>query len=231
MVRRVILLFLAGIFWLAGVGGMYQHIEASSVVHAKSQQKTEETMSYQFPFAIPGTDLVALELRSYSGIYLEEGSQEGVSNVAAIVLCNDGPNLLEHAQVELWKGKEKLNFELSYLPAGEKILVLESNKHPFTNDLISACSGNETLASREIPDLIRIQQIGDRIVSIANPGPLPLKKLKVYYKNYDFESAMFLGGIVYEISIFSLAPGESFVAQPMYYSSETSRIVNIKTSG
>ncbi len=210
---------------------MYLQINASSSEHTNSQQNATDTMNFQFPFSIPGTDLVALELKSYSGLSLEDGSKEGVSNVAAIILRNDGTKLLENARVELWQGTNKLNFELSYLPPGEKILVLDSNKRQYVQSEISACCGYETIASTDISGLVSIRPIGDKMLLISNPGPLPLKKLVVYFKSYDYESSMFLGGIVYEIPIYSLAPGETYFATPIYYSNESSRIVKIKTSG
>lgn len=210
---------------------MYQQINLFSTAYANSQQKAADIMNFQFPFSIPGTDLVALELRSYDGLYLEDGSKEGVSNVAALILRNDSTKLLEHAHVELWQGTQKLNFEINYLPAGEKILVIESDKSQYVQSKISACSGYGTFASTDIAGLVSIRQIGEKMLLITNPGPLPLKRVVVYFKNFDYESSMFLGGIVYEIPIHSLAPGETYFAKPLYYSNESSRIVKIKTSG
>lgn len=227
MIRRGILLVLAGIFWIAGASLMYLQIEASATLPAFSQQDA----LYNFPFAIPGTGLVALEQIRYNGVFLEDGSKEGVSDVVGLILRNDGNQLVEYAFVELWQGQERLSFEINYLPAGEKILVLERDRRRYVCDRISHCIGQETVAEKGISGLVTVRQAEDTMLLVTNPGPLPLQNITVYYKNYDHANAMFLGGIVYEIPIRKLAPGETYFTKPMYYSAKSSRIVKIKTSG
>lgn len=231
MVRRGILLVLAGGFWLLGATVLYRHLEVSAIFQPNRGKETTQSLSFRFPFTIPGTNLVALELKGYEGLYLEDGTKEKVSNVAALIIRNDGTELLEKAYVELWQGHEKLCFELNYLPAGEKILVLESNQSKYLPDKISNCTGSETLAQKDLPGLVTIREVNSKTLAIANPGPIPLRNLTIYFKNYDPESAIFWGGIVYEIYVYRIAPGETYIARPQYYSSGISRIVNIKTSG
>ncbi len=231
MIRRGILVVLAGIFWLAGAIVMYQQIEASAISPADSQQNALAILDLKFPFSIPGTGLVALEQISYNGISLEDGSKEGVSNVAGLILRNDGKQLVEYAFVELWQGQKKLSFEINYLPAGEKILVLERDRSRYACDRISHCVGYEMLAEKDIAGVVTVRQVEDTMLLVTNSGPLPLQNITVYYKSYDHANAMFLGGIVYEIPIRSLAPGETYFTKPMYYSTKSSRIVKIKTSG
>lgn len=231
MIRRGILVVLAGIFWIAGATIMYLQIEASATSPVDSQQNSLDVLNLDFPFSIPGTGLVALEQIRYNGVSLEDGSKEGVSDVAGLILRNDGKKLVEYALVELWQGQEKLCFEISYLPAGEKILVLERDRSRYVCDRISYCVGQETVAEKGISGLVTVRQVEETMLLITNPGPLPLQNITVYYKNYDHANAMFLGGIVYEIPIRRLAPGETYFTKPMYYSAKSSRIVKIKTSG
>lgn len=231
MVRRGILLLLAGVFLFAGASVLYNQLDAFAVTHTNRFPTSSEPESFRFPFAVPGTNLVALELRSYDGLCLEEGSQEGLTDTAALILRNDGTELLKNASVELSQGSRTLCFELDYLPPGEKILVIERDQSKYTPDAISACCGIETVARKEISGLVSIRQPGNGTVLLTNRGQLPIKSVTVYFKNYDYENAMYLGGIVYEIPVRNLTPGETYIAKPMYYSEKTSRIVKIKTSG
>lgn len=231
MVRRGMLLVLAGIFWLAGAAGMYQRMENFALFSANDLQNSSNPLRLGDPFRIPGTDLVALEIISYDGLYLEDGSKEGVSNVAGLILRNDGAQFLEYALVELWQGQRELSFEVYCLPAGEKILVLESSRKQYEDQEISNCIGYALLGSEGITGLVSVRSIEERMLMVSNPGPLPLKDVTVYFKSYDYEKAMFLGGITYEVSISRLAPRATFFTRPMYYSAEYSRIVKIKTSG
>ena len=231
MVRRGVLLALAGVFWILGVTALYRNLEASAVDQENGDKTTAETINFYFPFTIPGTNLVALEIKGYEGLYFEDGTKEEVTNVAALVLLNDGTGLVEKACVELWNGNEKLCFDLDYLPAGEKILVLESNRKKYLPNMIFGCAGSETLAQTDLSGLVTTREINSKSLSIMNAGTIPLRNLRVYFKNYDPENKIFLGGIVYEICIYHIAPGETYIAQPQYYFGGFSRIVNIKTSG
>lgn len=231
MVRRGILLILAGIFWLAGAAGLYQRMEIFALFSANDLQNSFDSLRFGDPFPIPGTGLVALEIISYDGLYLEDGSKEGVTNVAGLILRNDGMQFLEYALVELWQGQKKLSFEVNCLPAGEKILVLERNRKRYEDQPISDCTAYESLGSEGITGLVSVRPIDEGMLMVSNQGPLPLKDITVYFKSYDYERDMFLGGITYEISISRLAPRETFFTRPMYYSAEYSRIIKIKTSG
>lgn len=231
MVKRGMLLILAGLFWCGGVAALYWHLDATTAFSTQRMAEINTKADHQFPFAIEGTDLVAIALTSYDGVYWEDGTVEEVSSIAAIILRNDGKEPLEKAQVSLWQGENELTFALEYLPAGEKIMVLEKERAPYRQEPITACAGSATVAPRDIPGLVTIRQTQGKYLLITNPGPIPLRDITLYYKTYDPERGMFLGGIAYEIAIYRIAPEETYIAEPGYYISGQSRIVKIKTSG
>lgn len=231
MVKRGILLILAGLFWCGGATIFYWYGDGVRAIPEVDVPEITLESPFQFPFAVPGTDLIALELTSYDGLYLEDGSVERVSGISALVLQNSGTQMLEKADIELYQGDRKLKFILSYLPAGQKILVLENERCPYESAGITNCFGRSCEAPKDIPGLVTVRETQGRFLLISNPGPIPLKNVTVYYKTYDSDSDMFLGGIAYELSIYRIAPGDTYIAQPGYYDSEESRIVKIKTSG
>ncbi len=227
MVRRGLLLVLAGVFLWGGALGFYRHMDRSQAEPVAAMEAPE---ALGFPFAIPGTNLVALGLTAYSGVYLEDGSVEEVTDIAAVILENKGERLLEQARVELCQGDKRLSFRLEYLPAGEKILVLEENRKPYLDAPVTSSAGREIWAQDPIPGLVTVRR-AQEILMITNPGPLPLNDLTLYYKTFDYDQGMFLGGIAYQHSIHHLAPGKTWFAQLGYYIPGQTRIISIKTSG
>ncbi len=230
MLKKGMLLVLAGLFLCGGAAALYWHLDATTVLSVQNAPEIAAETDFRFPFAIANTDLVAMALMSYSGVYLEDGSVEEVSDIAAVILRNDGMETLEKANIELWQGEKKLTFVLDYLPAGEKILVLEQGREKYREDVVTGCKGTVALAQKDIPGLVTVRETQGRYLLITNPGSLPLRNITLYYKTYDPELGMFLGGIAYEIAIYHIAPEETYVAEPGYYISGESRIVKIKTS-
>lgn len=231
MVKRGILVILAALFLLAGGAAFCRYEGGITALPVQNTQGLSVKTAFQFPFTVPGTDLVALELTSYAGEYLEDGSVEEVSDIAALILRNDGQDMVKQATVELWQGDRRLSFNLSYLPAGDKILVLESNRRLFQPSEVTFCEGSSAIAQKDIPGLVTIRESRGKILMVSNPGPIPLTGLTIYYKTYDPDKGMFLGGIAYELQIYRIAPGETYFAEPGYYVSGRSRIVKIETSG
>lgn len=224
-VKRGMLIALVIITWVLGAAFFVGKLAATATVSG------QEISAYSFPFSVPGTPLLALELCCYDGIYLEDGSRERVEGIAACILQNSGNAIVENALVELWQDQRCYLFRLDYLPPGERVLVLDANREKLQTGEITNALGSYTTAAKDIPGLVTLRETQRRFLLITNPGPIPLKNLTVYFKNYDPDKRLFLGGIAYEISIAHIAPGETFFAEPYYYESGKSRIVKIKTSG
>lgn len=223
--KRGLLLLLAALSF--GLGSAAFAFRLFPAVRVSGQ----ENMELSFPFSVPGTPLIAQELRSYSGLYLEDGGRENVAGIAACILENSGSALIQNATLELWQGSRRYEFRLEYLPPGERVLVLEASRQKLLPGNITQAQGVSQEASKGIPGLVTLRQIPPRALLVTNPGPIPLRDLTLYFKNYDWSAQLFMGGIAYEINIAHLSPGEIYYAEPFYYDSENSRIVKIKTSG
>ena len=64
----------------------------------------------------------------YAGIFVEDGSDEIVSDVFAITVVNNSDKMLQYAQVVITCGGEEYTFDMSTIPAGARAQVLEKNK-------------------------------------------------------------------------------------------------------
>ena len=79
----------------------------------------------------PDASLTIQRINGYSGMFIEDGSDKEVKNVAAIQVKNTSKQVVEYAQIELYNGDKKLVFEVSTLPANSSAVVMEKNKTTF----------------------------------------------------------------------------------------------------
>ena len=76
----------------------------------------------------PDASLTIQRINGYSGMFIEDGSDKEVKNVAAIQVKNTSKQVVEYAQIELYNGDKKLVFEVSTLPANSSAVVMEKSK-------------------------------------------------------------------------------------------------------
>lgn len=138
----------------------------------------------------------------YSGNYLEDGSDELISNVAAILVTNRSDKMLQVAEITFQVSEtEKAEFRISDLPAGTTVLALELNRRTYSSD-DDYSYGQTASAFMETPSL----QEDKFQIDTDTAGKLTLKnltgesygKVYVYYKYVQLGGA-YLGGITYRV--------------------------------
>lgn len=65
------------------------------------------------------------DMAAYAGIYMEDGSNEIVSNIMMVVLKNTTEKDLQLARIELTFSDFSAKFEVTNLPAGASVVLLE----------------------------------------------------------------------------------------------------------
>jgi hypothetical protein len=174
-----------------------------------------------------GTCLLAVETIRYDGPYWEDGSNEQVSDVAALVVENQGGLLIFGGAVIVETGNERMVFEFSFLPPEEKVLVLEKDRKPFSYQTPIACYGWIREEYPENPGLVSVEPMGLGGLRLINHTAATVPAIEVQYKNYDPEKGMFLGGISYCVTEEDLMPKECRLLSPANFSARESRIVRI----
>ena len=155
-------------------------------------------------------DLYCLEFTSYSGVFYEDGKNEEVENVAAILVENRSEDFLEKATITYDASGETATFVVTALPAGKKCWVLEQNRMAMTGGIefkfLDCVSGfrKDTSLNKELLD---VTCEGD-VVTVTNKGKEDLYSVCVYYKN-THDDGNYLGGITYLISIEEIKAGET----------------------
>lgn len=180
-----------------------------------TQMDFEETSQTAFL----GDNLYITEIGEYSGSYMEDGSNEIVSNVLMLILKNEGTKDLQFARINLVYSDFTANFEVTNLPAGESVVLLEKNRHAFVSDSYLQAKAENVVFFQETMNLKESQVKitgGKNQITVENIGDKTLGKIYVYYKNSATD--LFYGGITYRVSIDEgLQPGKTTTVPTNHY--------------
>lgn len=93
--------------------------------------------------------IVIESLQGVSGLFVEQGGQDNVENVAAIRVTNKSEQMLEFCDIIFMVNSdgERAEFKISALPAGETAIVMESLARPYSADDVYTVSEDDTVYS------------------------------------------------------------------------------------
>lgn len=174
-----------------------------------------------------GISIVRVE--PYSGEYFESHAGDAVDNIAAVIIENSGSDMIQAGTACLKTGDVTYEFYFTTLLPGEKMLVLEKNKAEFTSKLAKA-EGElvDVIYFSEKPtmcdDAVEIKT-EENSIYVKNISDFALTGGHVFYKNFDAESGMYMGGITYMATFNGLGVGEIAAISADHYSPFTSKIV------
>ena len=177
-----------------------------------------------------GDDLAITQIGKYSGVYMEDGTDEIVSDILMIVVRNMGDQPLQYTEIYLNTGESIAEFSLSTLPAGESVVVLEKNRMNFEDiDFIDAKAMNTVWFQEELSlyeELFQIQTI-EGTMNIKNISNADVTEdIVIYYKNYS--KKRFYGGITYRVRLTGgMKVGEIKQINPTHFLSEDSKVMFI----
>ena len=182
-----------------------------------------------FPFALEYTSLVAQKLIAYEGAYLEDGSEEAVTDVAALILENTGTIGIEYAQIILVQDGKELSFDATYIPPKSTILLLEENKQPYSPATVTACRCRTVIPGvfDRAERTVAIKETGMCTLEVTNLTDQTISGIRIYYKHHEGENDLYVGGITYSTVIPDLAPGETRSITPYRYASGYAQVVAV----
>lgn len=168
----------------------------------------------------------------YSGQYVEDGRDEPVSNVAAILVTNRSDQFLDLATLTFEIDGREATFRVSGLPAGRSAWVMEANRMTATNssvftfvDMVTGFRENVISST----DKLSITCVGN-LVTATNKSNQKLENVFVYYRVLHTDGN-YLGGITYVIDFGTLEPGASVEKLAGHFSADKARIVRVGWSG
>ena len=215
IIAVVILLAVAAYFCLNffGISGEKPETQGdvNSAIESTSSEKTPVADNAEI--TLPEKEVAAIELDngltleklgSYTGAYVEDGSDIVVSGTAMIIVKNTGSDYIQYAEITVKSGNVEGKFTFSTLFPGETVVILEQNRKEYKafGDDYTAETANVALF-KEAPSLcegiIKIQPLNGAI-NVTNVSGADIEDdVIIYYKNYADD--MFYGGITYRVRI------------------------------
>lgn len=201
------------------------------VIPPEKDPQTGEEIGISFPCQIPGYDLTIEKMAPYSGMFVEDGSNANTPNVAMLLVKNNGDFPVEYTQLRVACGQEEYLFDISALPAGEKLVVQEkTGKAILDSNATSASALVVQGADMEMSEgKVQVIDNGDNTLTVTNLTNETIPTVRIFYKYYMEDEKLFVGGIAFTVRISRLGAGASMTVQPSHYTSRTSRVVMVLT--
>lgn len=238
----VLALLLAAMIWLISILKQQEIpvLEDSSVPTEMMEvpvEQTEEVVPSEAEVTEPeaialGEGLQILHIGSYAGMYMEDGTNEPVADVMMVILKNAAEQDLQLARINIAYSDFTAEFEATNLPAGERVVLLEKNRHAATAEEYQNLQLKNVVYFQE---KMNLQE--DRIRIKGHNGTLEVTNLSgedisgdiyIYYKHSA--SDLLYGGITYRVAIRGgLKAGQSNMVIAGHYTPETCRILQVST--
>ena len=184
----------------------------------------------QLPVFIPDTTLVAERLVSYDGYYLEDGSEDYVTGIAALYLHNSGSTMVAACRVILRMESGLYRFEATCIPPGATVLVQEKDRKPYRDMGVHAVGGSASKGSAAILDSAEIALEYDLSgMLICNVSEYDYNTICIAHKNYSVDENLYIGGVTYVTYVDCMQSGSEQYVWPVHMD-ENSRIVYISAN-
>lgn len=198
---------------------------------SKSDSKdSEQDSSAVSDITLADPNLTVEAVGSYSGNFLEDGSDEPTANVAAMLITNNSDKMLQIAEISFQVNeKDTAVFKVTDLPAGTSTLVLESNKREFSEE-DAYTYGETATAYIEQPSLEEDKfelETEDGKITLKNKTDKSYEKVYVYYKYVQIGGA-YLGGITYRTPFENVPAGGETEAVAAHFNPESSKIMAVQ---
>lgn len=208
MVGAVLLAaIIAGVIWWC-VGGKDTPADAPQVtdptntpVVEQPQNPTEETVAAGIQLE---HGLTITHMGSYTGAYVEDGSNEIVSGVLMLRVTNNGQRDIQYAELSMPVGDAVAQFQLTTLPVGATMILLEQSRMAWDANVAypEPVASNVAFFQYDLSlqeDLLQLQ-ILDGAINITNiSGQDIAGDVVIYYKNSQQD--VYYGGITYRVRI------------------------------
>ncbi len=170
--------------------------------------------------AFTDVPVIISAMGSYTGKYVEDGSDEAVENICAVIIENTSSKPIQYATVTLTdEAGGEYTFVLSTLPAGCSALVLETEKKAYVPNLHKCTAVADATECEQLyteADKVKITFDGE-LLHLENLTDTDYRAVYVRYKNYTAGN-VYLGGITYNASFEAVeANGHSEYASAHFY--------------
>lgn len=164
----------------------------------------------------------------YAGSFIEDGSDDVLSDVCAITVKNNAAATVQYAHITLSIGEGSYEFDLSTLPSGASAQLLELSRQPLPESTDGLTASLTSFAPFDTEPTLCEDAISidaqDTAITITNVSGSDITgQIYVYYKSAYGD--LYIGGITYRTGVSGLAAGESTTLYASHYSTAYSKIM------
>ena len=178
-----------------------------------------------------GNGIYIVSSEPYTGPFWEDGSDAAVEDIWSLKIVNSSDEDIEYLKIHAATAEAEGNFEVTVLPAGGELIVLESSAAAYPQDAGDARYDAENLAFFQeersiLPEQLTLYGQDNWIKAENISGEDIAGDICVYYKN--LEDGIFQGGITYR-AVFpgGMAAGEAEEQEVLHYMKDTSQIMYV----
>lgn len=189
----------------------------------------QQSQQLTLPYAIADQGLTLERAAPYSGPYLEDGSDEHISNVGMILVRNTTEKTVEYAQITLTYAGGSVSFYVSSLPAGKAAIVQAQDRKAIPSGALLSCSAVSAMGEGmdRMEDRVLITENDDGSLRIENLTQEDMPTLRIFYKHYMEDEDLYVGGITYTVKLDGLPAGETVIVRPSHYVAGACRILRV----
>lgn len=174
--------------------------------------------------------LSVVAVGTYSGEYMEDGTDEKVENVAALILQNNSEQMLQITEIEVSINEEDTAlFRITNLPAEGMVLALDMNRLTCDPDSTAEKTSEAVRFFDKVPmneELFETEGTEGRL-TLKNLSEDTYEKVYVYYKT-EIDKGLYLGGITYRIPFEEIEGRTQIETDAGHYSPDKSEIVEVQ---
>lgn len=175
-----------------------------------------------------GSGLEITNISRFAGSFIEDGSDDVLSDVCAITVKNNAAATVQYAHITLSIGEGSYEFDLSTLPSGASAQLLELSRQPLPESTDGLTASLTSFAPFDTEPTLCEDAISidaqDTAITITNVSGSDITgQIYVYYKSAYGD--LYIGGITYRTGVSGLAAGESTTLYASHYSTAYSRIM------
>lgn len=203
--------------------------EPTGIPTEPSTEGPEETVTEPVSRTVNlGYGLELTDSGKYTGLYMEDGSNEVLSDVMMIIVENKGDQDIQLAQISAVCGGEEYSFSLTNLAVGARAVLLEQERKSsaeLTSAVMDTCALFQEPMSTE-GDRIEVSGL-DGMVNVKNISGADISgDIYVYYK-YAADD-IYYGGVTFRVRVEGgLKAGEIRQIPAGHYTAVGSEVVQV----
>jgi len=183
------------------------------------------------PIFVGDTELLAEQILTYEREYIEDTEFGEFVFVTGLILRNTSDKGVVRAKVKLTGESGFLEFDATYIPPGEAVMVLEKNRKETGDFQFYSCTGTVEYDENNwgSSEGLKIRCLSNDQIEITNTTDRTISGIQLYYKTVYTQERIYIGGITHCYRINALSAGKSLTVSPEYFITNRSEIVYTST--